>query len=146
MKKTRFFFSKRVLGSRKTLHSGLKPLGYPAFYSWTLPKSNPQLKLLWRSRFLKYLYLYLEPLTIFTLIKLGQKTGYKIMGTSAAKYRKCLVAVIFYRQEQFPQIWSPRVTKSAGQTPSSLSIFQFLQSKWKLNWDSFSTVSNYKSL
>ena len=57
------------------------------------------------------------------------------MGTSAAKYRVCLVAVIFYRQEQFPQIWSPRVTKSAGQTLSSLSIFQFLLSNCKLNWD-----------
>ena len=49
--------------------------------------------------------------------KLGQEIGYQITGNSAAKNRVCFVAVTFYRQETLPQIWSPRVTKSAGQTP-----------------------------
>ena len=145
VKKMRFLFSTRVLGSWKTLQSALKALGYPTFVSWILPKGPPQLKILWWRRFSIYLFLYFEPLTIFTLTKLGQKTGYQIMRISAAKYRVCFVAALFHRQEPLPQIWSPRVTKSAGQTLSTLSIFQFLLSNCKLNWDRFSNVSIDKS-
>jgi len=65
--------------------------------------------------FLNDLYLYLKPLTIFTLTKLVQKNGKQIIGISAAKHRVCSVVVKFNRQQTLPQIWSPWVTKSAGQ-------------------------------
>ena len=82
----------------------------------------------------------------FPPTKLGQKTDYFFNRISVAKHRACFVALISYRQQPLPQIWSPLVTKSADQTPFSLTIFRFLLSNYKLNWDRVSNVSIDKCL
>ena len=87
----------------------------------------------------------------FPPTKLGTKTDYIFNTISVAKHRDCFVPPILYRQQPLPQIWSTLVTKSADQTPFSLTTSKLHLSKCNIHCDvffvtfSFTWVSSSKA-